>query len=106
MSATSRTSTTSSAFFTRVSSSRVEHPVEQREGAGLVQRLVEVPALRALHARRAAALARTPREQACGVLDPPLEDVEAALRDPDAAGVAVVDEDRRLSCLVVQVGRE
>src|SRR6185312_7203937 len=37
---------------------RSQHPVEQREGAGLVQRLVQVAALRALDARRAAALAR------------------------------------------------
>ena len=61
----------------------------------LVEHLVEVAALRALHARRAAVGARAALEHARRVLDPALEGVEAALGDADAAGVAVVDEDRR-----------
>src|SRR5256885_10553438 len=37
---------------------RGQHAIEQRERAGLVERLVQVAALRALHAGRAASLAR------------------------------------------------
>ena len=59
-------------------------------GAGLVERLVEVPALGALHTRRAAGRAGAALEQASGVLDPILEALEASLGDPDAAGVPVV----------------
>src|SRR5215210_1107782 len=83
-----------------------QHPLEERQRAGLVEGLVQVAALRALDARRAAALARTAAQELRGVLCPALEDVEAALGDPDAAGVAVVDEDRRPPRLEVKVGRE
>ena len=72
----------------------------------LVERLVEVPALRALDARRAPGRARAALQQAGRVLDPVLEAIEPALGDPDAAGVAVVDEDRRAAGLVVEVRRE
>src|SRR6478672_11304881 len=85
---------------------RGQHPVEERERPGLVERLVQVPALRALDARRAAALAWAATEQLRGVGRPALEHVEAALGDADAAGVAVVDEDRRAAGLEVEVRRE
>src|SRR5688500_17117623 len=83
-----------------------EHAFEELERAGLVQRLVQVPALRRLDARGAAVLARAAGEQLRGVADPAFEDVEAALRDPDAARVAVVDEDRRAAGLEMDVRRE
>ena len=83
-----------------------EHALEERPRAGLVERLVEVAALRALDARGAARGARAALEQRDRVLDPVLEAVEAALGDPDAARVAVVDEDRRAAGLVVDVRRE
>src|SRR5580765_8329368 len=85
---------------------RGQHPVEQRQRAGLVERLVQVAALRALDTRRTTALARTAAQQLRGVLGPAGEDVEAALGDPDATRVAVVDEDRRPTGLEVQVRRE
>ena len=85
---------------------RRDHPSQQRHRPGLVEHLVEVAALRALHARRAAVRARAALEHARGVLDPALEGVEAALGDADAAGVAVVDEDGRAVGLEVDVGRE
>ena len=51
-------------------------------------------------------LARAALEHAHRVGDPALELVEAALRDADAAGMAVVDEDRRLAGVLVDVRRE
>ena len=72
----------------------------------LRQRLVEVAALRRLHARRAARAARALADQALRVADQALELVVAAARDPDAARVPVVDEDRRPAGLRVGVGRE
>src|SRR5213596_181621 len=74
---------------------RFRHPAQKRQRAALVQQLVEVAALRALHARGAAALARAALEHPHRVGDPALELVEAALGDADAARVPVVDEDRR-----------
>ena len=65
---------------------RGQHPVEQRQRAGLVERLVQVAALRTLDARRAAALAGAALEQPNGVGDPALELGEAALGDADPAG--------------------
>src|SRR5438874_4747202 len=85
---------------------RLQHSLEQREGAGLVERLVQVPALRALHARRAAVLARAAVQQLRGVADPVLERLEAALADADAARVPVVDKDRRRAGLEMQIRRE
>ena len=72
----------------------------------LVERLVEVAALRALHAGGAAVLARALADQPGGVGDQALELVVAAAGDPDPAGVAVVDEDRRQAGLEVDVGGE
>src|SRR5664280_2089862 len=83
-----------------------QHPPEQRQRPGLPQRLVQIPALRRLHARWTTALAGAALEQAHRVGDPILEHLVAALADADAAGVTVVDEDRRLKCLRVQVGGE
>src|SRR3954465_3507504 len=85
---------------------RFRHPLEHGEGPGLVERFVQVPALGALHAGRAAEQTRAAAEQLSRVRDPALECLEAALRDPDTARVAVVDEDRRGSRLEVHVRRE
>src|SRR3954471_4204782 len=85
---------------------RFRHPLEHGEGPGLVERLVQVPALGALHAGRAAEQTRAAAEQLSRIRNPALECLEAALRDPDTTGVAVVDEDRRCSGLEVHVGRE
>src|SRR5436189_793015 len=82
---------------------RFRHPVQKRQRAALVQQLVEVAALRALHAGGAAALARAALEHAHRVGDPALELLEAALGDPDAAGVAVVDEHGGRARVVVDV---
>ena len=54
----------------------------------------------------AAVVAGAASEQPCGVPDPALELLEAALGDPDAARVAVVDEDGRPPGLRVEVRRE
>src|SRR5439155_26782955 len=70
-----------------------QHPLEQGERAGLVERFVQVAALRALDARGAAEQAWAAGQHPRRVLDPALEGLEAALRDPDTAGMAVVDED-------------
>src|SRR3982751_5904972 len=96
----------SSAYFTRFllwidvdsttnGSRRNRHPAQECQRPTLVEVLVQVAALRALHARGAAVLARAALEQPYRVTDPALELVEAALGDPDATGVAVVDEDGR-----------
>src|SRR3954471_13481222 len=82
------------------------HSAQKRQRAHLVEIVVEVAALRALHARRAAALARAAVEQANRVGDPALELLEAALRDPDAARVPVVDEDGRHPGVRVDIRRE
>src|SRR4051812_21705471 len=86
-----RRESTASGPTPRGRSGRGEHPAQEAEGARLVERLVEVAALRALDAGRAAALARTALQQLRRVRGPALEDLEAALGDPDAARVAVVD---------------
>src|SRR5438105_969483 len=83
-----------------------KHALQELERARLVERLVQVAALRALDAGRAAPLAGASLKQLGGVVRPALEDVEAALRDTHAASVAVVDEDRRPAGLEVEVGRE
>src|SRR5205823_1471038 len=83
-----------------------QHSSQERECALLVEQLVQVPAFGRLYARGAAALARAAGEHPRGVADPAFEGVEAASRDPDAAGMPVVDEDGRRSRLVVDVGRE
>ena len=51
----------------------------------------------------AALLARALADQPVRVVDQRVEGEEAAARDPDAAGVAVVDEDRRPAGLRVQL---
>src|SRR3954465_7948475 len=75
--------------------SALEHPRHHLERARLLERLVEVAALRRLHARRAARLARALADQSVRVADERLEAQEPLPGDPDPAGVAVVDEDRR-----------
>src|SRR5262252_5648969 len=87
-------------------SAGIRHPRQKCEGTGLVEELVQVAALRALDARGASTLAWTAGEELGGVRDPALELVEAAGRDADAAGVAVVDEDGRCARVEVEVGRE
>src|SRR5437868_13422443 len=82
------------------------HPLEQGQRAGLVERLIQVAALGALDAGRAAEQAWAPAQHPRRVLDPAFEGLEAALGDPDAAGVAVVDEDCRRPGLEMNVGRE
>src|SRR5438270_13944605 len=68
---------------------------QELERAPLRQRLVEIAALRRLHARGAARLALTLADQTVRVPNQALEFVVAAFGDPDATGVTVVDEDRR-----------
>src|SRR3954468_14234789 len=85
---------------------RIRHPRQQFQGARLVEELVQVSALRALDAGGTAALARAARQQLDGVGDPALELVEAARRDSDSTGVAVVDADRRRGRAEVEVRRE
>src|SRR3954468_3190974 len=82
------------------------HQAHQLQRAGLVQRFVEVAALGALDAGGAAGFAGALGDQALGVAEQALELVVTALGDPDPAGVAVVDEDRRTAGLEVDVGRE
>src|SRR4051794_27691105 len=87
-------------------SARNRHPAQKCQRSALVQVLVQVAALRALHARRTAVLARAALEQPHRVGAPALERVEAALGDSDAAGVAVVDEHRRRAGVGMDVRRE
>src|SRR3954467_990838 len=86
--------------------SRVRHPRQKCQCSGLVEELVEVAALRALDARRTAALARAAGEELGRVRDPAFELVEAALGDSDSARMAVVDEDGRRAGVEVEVRRE
>src|SRR4051794_41398085 len=72
-----------------------EHAAHELDAAGLGQRLVEVAALRRLHAGRAALLARALADEAVRVVDQRLEGEVAAPGDADPAPVPVVDEDRR-----------
>src|SRR5581483_9884140 len=85
---------------------RFRQPAEERQRAVLREMLVQVAALRALDARGAAVVARAAVEELHGVRDPALELREPALGDADAAGVPVVDEDRRQSRVRVDVRRE
>src|SRR5579872_3132983 len=85
---------------------RFRHPPEQRRRSGLVEPFVEVAALRALDAARAAVLAGAALQHPDGVGHPAFELVEPALGDPDAARVAVVDEHRRLARAGMEVRRE
>src|SRR5262245_4241654 len=87
-------------------SAGIRHPRQKCEGSGLVEVLVEVPALRALDAGGATVLAGAAGEKLGRVGDPALELVEAAGRDPDSAGVAVVDEDGRRARVEVAVRGE
>src|SRR5919201_837981 len=87
-------------------SAEFRHPPEESQCAVLVEPLVQVAALGALDAGWAAVRARAALEQLDGVRDPAFEALEAARRDADAAGVAVVDEDRRAARLVMDVRRE
>src|SRR5215216_6489730 len=89
-----------------IDSRSLEHALQEGSRAGLVEELVEVAALRRLHAGGTTLLARTACEQPLGIRDPPLEDLEAALGDPDAAGMAVVDEHGWPARLEVHVGGE
>ena len=72
------------------------HRPQEPRGGGLVERLVEVAALRRLHAGRAAALAACtrPRSRAASATRSSKRSTPRR-GEPDAAGVAVVDEDRR-----------
>src|SRR5215210_5613451 len=83
-----------------------QHSPEKCERACLVEWLVQVSALGRLDAGRAAVVARAAFEHPRGVPGPALEDLEASLVDAHAAGMAVVDEDRRRSGLEVEVRRE
>src|SRR4051794_35722797 len=75
------------------SGSALEHPRHHLERARLLERLVQIPALRRLHARRAARLARTLGDEPVRVGHERFEPDEALARDPDPARMAVVDED-------------
>src|SRR6266700_3268823 len=81
-------------------------PLQEAERTVLVEHVVEVAALGALHARRAPVVARTASNQGGGVAGPAFELLETALGDPDAAGMAVVDEDGRPPGLRMDVRRE
>src|SRR5215213_3865069 len=87
-------------------SGALEHPRHDLERPRLVERLVEVAALRRLHARRAARLARALADEPVRVADERVEADEPLARDPDPAGVTVVDEDRRPPGLGMEVRRQ
>ena len=71
----------------RVSSSFVGGvPAQELEHAGLVQHLVQVPALSRLHARRAPVLTRTPGEESHRVRPQLAEHPVASLGDPHSTG--------------------
>src|SRR4029453_10123465 len=72
----------------------------------LVEGLIQVSAFRRLDAGRTTMFAWAALEHSRRVGDPALERAEAARGNSDAAGVAVVDEDRRRSGLEVQVRGE
>src|SRR5258708_23610793 len=74
--ATAMSSSRRNAAHVTRSALRGKHTAEQRERARLVEVLVEVAALRALHARWAAVLARTAFEHARSVADPAFELLE------------------------------
>src|SRR5438270_4361974 len=80
--------------------------LEEGQRPVLVEHVVEVPALRALDARGAAVAARAAADHRGRVAHPAFELLEAALGDPDTAGVAVVDEDGGPRRLRVDVRRE
>src|SRR5260221_7609463 len=84
---------------------RFRHPGQKNSRTGFVEPLIQIPALRTLHARGAAVLAGTALEHVHRVGNPAFELVEAALGDPHAAGMPVVDEDRRLPGVGVDVRR-
>src|SRR5581483_956353 len=90
----------------RTGRTEIDSPPQEGQRAALVEQVVEVPALRALHARGAAVRAGAARDQLRGVARPALELLEAALGDPDAAGVPVVDEDGRAARLRVYFRRQ
>src|SRR4051795_2920108 len=66
-----------------------EHPAHHLERARLVERLGEVAALRRLHARRAARLARALGDKRVRIAHERLEAQEPLARDADPAGMAV-----------------
>src|SRR3954468_6779853 len=82
------------------------HSAEERRGAFLVEPFVEIAALRALHARGAPAVTGAAVQHLQRVGDPAFELVEPALGDADAAGVPVVDEDRRPAGVRMNVRRQ
>src|SRR3954447_19831709 len=90
----------------RTGGSEIDKAGQEAQRAVLVEHVVQIAALRALNAGRAAARARAAAEQSRRVADPALELLEAALGDPDAAGVTVVDEDGRKPGLGMDVRRE
>src|SRR5664280_2358477 len=75
--------------------SRAQHGLQQPHRAILVQRSVAVPALGRLDAGRAPRLALAGRDGLAGGRQPLLAGGVPALGEPRAAGVPVVDEDRR-----------
>src|SRR4051794_14632716 len=68
--------------------------------------LVEIAAFGALDAGGTPVLARALADHTSGIGHEPVELIEATLGDPNAAWVAVVDEDRRQPGLEVDVRRE
>src|SRR6185312_10978565 len=68
----------------------LQHALEERKRACLVEKVVQVPAFRRLDARRAAALAGAAGEERRRVSDPALDLVEPAAGDAHAARMAVV----------------
>ena len=81
----------------RTAAHGLEHHVEHRHRAGLVEWGVAVAALGRLHARRAAGPALAVDDRRAGGRQPGHEHGMAALGEPCAARVAVVDEDGRRS---------
>src|SRR5664280_2152379 len=84
--------------------SRAQHGLQQPHRAILVQRSVAVPALGRLDAGRAPRLALAGRDGLAGGRQPLLAGGVPALGEPRAAGVPVVDEDRRAPGVLVQRG--
>src|SRR3954452_21159837 len=89
-----------------IDSTRSRHSAEESRSAFLVEPLVQVAALRALHARRAPVVTRAAVQHLQRVRHPALELLEPALGDADAARMAVIDEDRRQTCIRGDVRRQ
>src|SRR5882757_2104074 len=79
----------------RMGRTEIDKPRQEGQHSGLVEHLVEIAALRALHTRGAPRAARAAAQQRSSVPHPAFELIEPAFGDPNTAGVTVVDENGR-----------